>query len=209
MTAPATQLVTYADQATGVAYANPSSTTANVTFYGERSNGRDPRCEDHFVARRSSRLAESGSATRHQQLPGFGYDYRIRADHQPGAERRSLARHLITASRSARRQFSRLGGHLLLRPYRGGCVANDVHVCECRIPAGYLHYGLHFGFRQSAAANVRRCGCHLHHGRDPTRWCRTRQTDAQPDPASLPACWVICSGVPKPRPQARVRQELA
>ena len=39
MTAPATQFVTYADQLTGVAYANPSQTTANVLFTAKDSSG--------------------------------------------------------------------------------------------------------------------------------------------------------------------------
>ena len=39
MLAPATQFVTYADQASGVAYANPSSTAANVTFSASDANG--------------------------------------------------------------------------------------------------------------------------------------------------------------------------
>jgi hypothetical protein len=39
MTAPATQFVTYADQATGVAYANPSPTNANVTFTAKDQTG--------------------------------------------------------------------------------------------------------------------------------------------------------------------------
>ncbi|MBZ5625712.1 MAG: hypothetical protein LAQ69_44520, partial [Acidobacteriia bacterium] len=39
MTAPATQFVTYADQLTGVAYANPSSTAATVTFTAKDVTG--------------------------------------------------------------------------------------------------------------------------------------------------------------------------
>jgi len=39
MTSPATQFVTYADQLTGVAYANPSSTAASVTFTAYDQSG--------------------------------------------------------------------------------------------------------------------------------------------------------------------------
>ena len=39
MAAPATQFVTYADQTTGVAYANPSSTAATVTFTARDATG--------------------------------------------------------------------------------------------------------------------------------------------------------------------------
>ncbi len=39
MLTPATQFVTYADQSTGVAYANPSSSTANVTFTAKDTGG--------------------------------------------------------------------------------------------------------------------------------------------------------------------------
>ncbi len=39
MTAPATQFVTYADQFTGVAYANPSATAASVTFTAKAADG--------------------------------------------------------------------------------------------------------------------------------------------------------------------------
>jgi hypothetical protein len=39
MTAPATQFVTYADQLTGVAYANPSTTAATVTFTAKDLTG--------------------------------------------------------------------------------------------------------------------------------------------------------------------------
>jgi hypothetical protein len=39
MTAPATQFVTYADQFTGVAYANPSATSATVTFTAKNTGG--------------------------------------------------------------------------------------------------------------------------------------------------------------------------
>jgi hypothetical protein len=40
MAAPATQFVTYADQLTGVAYANPSQTAATVTFTAKDSTGK-------------------------------------------------------------------------------------------------------------------------------------------------------------------------
>ena len=39
MNAPATQFVTYADQFTGVAYANPSPTAATVTFTAKDLTG--------------------------------------------------------------------------------------------------------------------------------------------------------------------------
>ena len=39
MTAPATQFVTYADQLTGVAYANPSPAAATVTFVARDLTG--------------------------------------------------------------------------------------------------------------------------------------------------------------------------
>jgi hypothetical protein len=39
MTAPATSFVTYSDQLTGVAYANPSNATAQLTFTAKNAAG--------------------------------------------------------------------------------------------------------------------------------------------------------------------------
>jgi hypothetical protein len=39
MASPATQFVTYADQSTGVAYANPSPSSAMVTFTARNQTG--------------------------------------------------------------------------------------------------------------------------------------------------------------------------
>jgi hypothetical protein len=100
MTAPASQFITYADQTTGVAYANPSAMPAVVTFTAQSANGGTAATTSFTLAPHSHGAANLGPAL---NISGIGLHYGVAADYQPVAELRGSDQLFVFALRRRRR----------------------------------------------------------------------------------------------------------
>ncbi|MGO9254993.1 MAG: hypothetical protein ACLQU1_01625 [Bryobacteraceae bacterium] len=139
MTFPANQFVTYADQATGVAYANPSPDAATVTFTAKNQTGAVIGSQSISLPAGGPRLPEPGTPARFDQLPGVDHPLFLDAHYQLVVERRGRVCYFFAAARAAGRPSHHRSGGLLFCPHcHGQRLAYHFYVRERFEPGGYL-----------------------------------------------------------------------
>ncbi|MEO8050721.1 MAG: hypothetical protein ABI833_09925 [Acidobacteriota bacterium] len=115
--APTTQFATFAQTATGVAYANPSTTqSATITVHRVRQCGRSAGEPEHHPRSAGPRICQRRTVARAGKFHGTGQDHVHDPHHQPVAEFRGSADLFFFASRGS------VGLHNARDTLKGGCA---------------------------------------------------------------------------------------